>query len=115
MTQATTNIGRGRSCGEADRFSGLNEFGCRKSNTALFGSESLFARQKRTVITKRLVEKRLDKCCAPVGATDETPVFQSCQIATDARRRRTGDGENLFDGRRSEERRVGKECRSRWS
>ena len=69
------NVGRCRSCGESDRLIGLNEFGGGKTDAALFNGESLFAREKGTVVTEWLVEKRLDQGCAAMRATNQTPVF----------------------------------------
>jgi hypothetical protein len=98
MAQAAADVcGRGAGS-ETDGVAGLNKLGGCESDAALFGGMALLASQKGTVITKRLIEERLDQLGSAVSAPDESSALQPSQVSTNAGSRRTGDGEQFFNG-----------------
>jgi hypothetical protein len=86
------------SCGEADGFVRLDEFGRRETNPPFFSGGTLLARKERTVITKRLVQERLHQSGAAVRSANQSSIFEAGQISSDAGGGRTGLGEYLVDG-----------------
>ena len=97
MTKTAADVGRCRSGGEANGLIGLNEFGGGKADAALFYGEFLFAREKGAVVAEWLVEKRFDQGCAAMRATNQTPIFETCQIPANTGSRGTRHCEDFFD------------------
>ena len=82
-------MGHGGSGSEAHRFILLDQFRSSQSDAALLGGAVLLTVLEQRIVSEGFIEQWLDQCHASVCPANQSFGLEFCEIAANARSRRT--------------------------